>query len=187
MYYDWLTVAFIWSYSTAAASLPSAVASISYSRFCKIQLYTHNYVDDPFYMKLFSTIQQTHCTFVACDSEWVTVAFCSVFWISTEVVYVQHCLVLTWLVQCKTAAISARFVYTLQTCTMSHTGTCTHTHTHAHSNAQEFVLAPTLSHRNKDIHDITECLKTEARSRMRERVRDGEKKKVEKRRKEWRS
>ena len=33
---------------------------------------------------------QTCSAFLACDSKWVTVAFCSVFWISTKVVYSQH-------------------------------------------------------------------------------------------------
>ena len=40
----------------------------------------------------------------------MTVAFCSAFSISAEVVYVQccRCLVVTWLVPLETAAVSAR-------------------------------------------------------------------------------
>ena len=30
---------------------------------------------DRSYMALFSALEQTHCALVACDSEWVTVAF----------------------------------------------------------------------------------------------------------------
>ena len=46
-----------------------------------------------FYRVLFSALMQTHCTFVACDCEWVTVAFYMAhFSISTEVVDLQHCL-----------------------------------------------------------------------------------------------
>ena len=30
---------------------------------------------DHFYIALFSALEQTHCALVACDSEWVTVAF----------------------------------------------------------------------------------------------------------------
>ena len=35
---------------------------------------------DRFYTALFSTLEQTHCTLVACDSKWVTVAFYSGFY-----------------------------------------------------------------------------------------------------------
>ena len=51
-------------------------------------------------------------------------AFYSVFYliffftISTEVVYLQRCLVVTWLVPRETAAVSARSVYTMQPYTM---------------------------------------------------------------------
>ena len=44
-------------------------------------------------MALFSASEQTHCTLNICNSKWVTAAC---FWISTEVVYLQHCLVVTW-------------------------------------------------------------------------------------------
>ena len=43
----------------------------------------------------------------------------ALFLISTEVVYLQRCLVVTWLVPCKTAAISAHSVYTIQPCTVT--------------------------------------------------------------------
>ena len=57
-------------------------------------LWWNNDDDDRIYGVLFSTLERTHCAFVACDNKLVTVAFflfsfCSVFWISTEVVYVQ--------------------------------------------------------------------------------------------------
>ena len=51
--------------------------------------------DDGSYIAIFSALEQTHCTFVACDSEWVTAAFYSVFWMSTEAVCLLHCLVVT--------------------------------------------------------------------------------------------
>ena len=38
------------------------------------------------------------------------------FYISTEVVNLQRCLVVTWLVPRETAAVSARFVYRVQPC-----------------------------------------------------------------------
>ena len=43
----------------------------------------------------------------------------SALWIPTQVVYLQRCLVVTWLVPRKTAVVSARSVYTIQPCTMS--------------------------------------------------------------------
>ena len=46
-------------------------------------------VVDRFYISVFSALEQTHCALVACDSNWVTVAFYSAFWISTEVVYLS--------------------------------------------------------------------------------------------------
>ena len=51
--------------------------------------------DDGSYIAILSALKQTHCTFVACDSEWVTAAFYSVFWMSTEAVCLLHCLVVT--------------------------------------------------------------------------------------------
>ena len=61
-------------------------------------------------------------------SKWVIVAFYSMFWISTEVVHVQHCLLITWLVPCETAVILACSVYTIQPCTMSHHYMQSHIH-----------------------------------------------------------
>ena len=43
-------------------------------------------------------------------------------------VYLQHCLVVTWLVQCKTAAISVCAVCTIQPCTTSCHFMLSHTH-----------------------------------------------------------
>ena len=71
--------------------------------------------------------------FVACGSEWVTVAFNSAFSISTEVVYLQHCLIVTWLVPCETATILAHSVCTLQPCTMSHLFMQSHMHRRVHA------------------------------------------------------
>ena len=48
---------------------------------------------DCFYIALFSALEQTHCTLVACDSRWMTVAFYSTFELSTQVVYLQCYLV----------------------------------------------------------------------------------------------
>ena len=45
-------------------------------------------------------------------SEWVQ-PYTARFWIPTKVVYLQHCLVVTWLVPHKTAAISAHILCTL--------------------------------------------------------------------------
>ena len=72
-----------------------------------------------FITALFSTLEQSHCSSVACDSKRVTVAFRSLFGIPTQVVYLQCCLIVTWLVPRETAIISAHSVYTIQPCTMS--------------------------------------------------------------------
>ena len=42
------------------------------------------------YIALFSALEQTHCAFVACDSKWVTVAFDSLFWISSATEVKHH-------------------------------------------------------------------------------------------------
>ena len=42
----------------------------------------------------------------------MTVAFYSAFWILTEMVYLQLCLVITWLIPCETAAVLAHSVHT---------------------------------------------------------------------------
>ena len=74
--------------------------------------------DDCFCIALFSALEQTHCVFAPSESIWVTVAFYSAFWISTEVC-IQHCLVVTWLVPCKAAAILVCSVYTIRPWTVS--------------------------------------------------------------------
>ena len=56
---------------------------------------------------LFSASEKALCVLVICDSEWLTVSLHSAFSISTEVVSLQRCLVVTWLVSRKTAAIWA--------------------------------------------------------------------------------
>ena len=50
---------------------------------------------------------------------WFWFFFTAPFWISTEMMYLQRCLVVTWLVPRETAAASARSVYTIQPCTVS--------------------------------------------------------------------
>ena len=62
----------------------------------------------------------------SCLNEWL--AFCSAFSLSTEVVNLQRCLVVTWLVPRETAAISARSVDTIRSCTMSCHFMQSHTH-----------------------------------------------------------
>ena len=49
----------------------------------------------------------------------VTSIFTASFLTFTEVVYLQRCLVVTWLVPHETVAFSAYSVYTIQLCTMS--------------------------------------------------------------------
>ena len=65
---------------------------------------------------------------------WFSMTNCILFWrvflISTEVVYIQCCLVVTWLVPRETAAVSARSVYTIQLCTMSPTSLHAKPHTY---------------------------------------------------------
>ena len=74
---------------------------------------------DRFCAVLFSALEQTHCTLVACDSKWVTAAFYSMLWISTVEVYLSCCLVVTQLVPHETPAVSALSMYTIQPCIMS--------------------------------------------------------------------
>ena len=45
--------------------------------------------------------------------------FIARFSISTKVLYLQHCLVVTWLVPRETAAMSGRYAYTIQPCIIS--------------------------------------------------------------------
>ena len=62
-----------------------------------------------FYAALFSALEQTHCTCM-----WFFMSnqlLIARFWIFTEVVYLQHCLIVTWLVPRETAAISVCSVY----------------------------------------------------------------------------
>ena len=66
---------------------------------------------------LFATLEQTHRALVTCDCNWVVMAFSSTFFfcfflILTEVVYLQRCLVVTWLVPRETAAVSGHVLCT---------------------------------------------------------------------------
>ena len=78
-------------------------------------------VVDRFYIVLFSALEQTHHARMRCARVisflWCVVLFLS--FLSTEVMYLQRCLIVTWLVPRETAAISARSVYTIQSCTTS--------------------------------------------------------------------
>ena len=49
-------------------------------------------------------------------NEW---CFIACFWIATKVVYLQHCLIVRWLVPRETGAISVCSVYIVQPCTIS--------------------------------------------------------------------
>ena len=70
------------------------------------------------YTALFSALEQTHCSHVWFWMSDYLLILC--FWISTKVVYLQHCLVVTRLVPHETAAILVRSVYTIQPYAMSH-------------------------------------------------------------------
>ena len=111
---------------------------------------------DRYYTALFSTLKQTHCGLVACDYRRAAVAFYSAFWSSTRIVYLQHCLVVTWLVPHETAAILAHSVYAIQLCIMSHHFAQSHIcrvyaclavtcHLHFQQNDQDPLLAPVVT------------------------------------------
>ena len=80
-------------------------------------------VVDHFYKALFSALEQTHCALAAYNSQRVTrfkTFFYSAFLtISFDVVYLQRCLLVTWLVPRETATVAERSVYTMQPCTTS--------------------------------------------------------------------
>ena len=65
-----------------------------------------------FMCEIFYASEQTHHALVTLDSEWVTAALHSTFWISSKMVYLQRCSVGTWLVPCETAAISVHVLCT---------------------------------------------------------------------------
>ena len=76
-------------------------------------------IADRFYIVLFSALEQTHCTHVACDSEWMTVSFYSAFFNihqSDVVAAIFGCCMAgaTW----NRCRIGASSVYTIQSCTM---------------------------------------------------------------------
>ena len=48
----------------------------------------------------------------------MTVAFYSAFGMSSDMVYVQRCLLVTWLAPRETAPVSARAMHTMQPCTL---------------------------------------------------------------------
>ena len=70
-----------------------------------------------FYLALFFALELSLLLSHVILNKWL--AFYSVFWISTEVVHLQCCLVATWLMPHETVAVSALSVYTTQQCTMS--------------------------------------------------------------------
>ena len=65
------------------------------------------------YIVLFSTLELVSWALVAGDFKWVTIFLQRIVLISTQVVYLQHCLVVTWFVPRKTANTLARSVYTV--------------------------------------------------------------------------
>ena len=71
---------------------------------------------DCFYAALFSAFKQTNSALVAWDSEWVIITFYSTFWIYAEVLYLQCCLVVTWLVPLTwhCCCLGTHSVYTVQ-------------------------------------------------------------------------
>ena len=111
-------------------------------------------VVDCFYIALFSALEQTHCTHMwFWISDYLLIAC---FRISTEVVYVQCYLVVTWLVPHETAAIWAWSVYTIQSCTMSrhlmqshicrvHTGLAVTCHLHFWQNDGDLLHATAIT------------------------------------------
>ena len=76
-----------------------------------------------FYIALFSALKHwsrlTTLLLHVVLNEWLASSFFGAFWISIKVVYMQCCLVVTWLVPRETAAFSTFSVYTIQPCTMS--------------------------------------------------------------------
>ena len=87
------------------------------------------FIIDHFYIVLVTALVQAHCTLVTCDSESVTVAFYHAFGISTKVVCLQRCLVITWLVPHETAAVSAH-IFIHHTTTHHVTSLCAKPHAH---------------------------------------------------------
>ena len=114
--------------------------------------------DGHFYAALFSALKQSHCDFVACDSKWVT----SVFWISTDVVYLSafglvhgwcHVKLLPfWHVQC-TPYNHVYFCILPYACTHS----CMHklTHMRLHLNTQTYMHAYTYTRACRNTHALT--------------------------------
>ena len=67
--------------------------------------------DDRFYIALFSALKQTHCVLVACDSECVAIAsYSAILTMSTGVVCLQRCSVVTWLVPWDVKRLPSRSV-----------------------------------------------------------------------------
>ena len=72
---------------------------------------------DCFYIPLFSALQQTHHTLVACKSEWMSIAFfqhvLNIYVHQSGVLtQLEHYLVVMWLVLHETAAVSAHILCT---------------------------------------------------------------------------
>ena len=75
-------------------------------------------ISHSFYIALFSTLEQTHCAHVTCDSEWVTVSFYSAYylcprkWCTDSALWLLH----GWC-HVKCCRFGANSVYTIQPCT----------------------------------------------------------------------
>ena len=111
-------------------------------------------VVDCFYITLFSALDQTHCTHMwFWISDYLLIAC---FRISTEVVYLQCCLIVTWLVPHETVAVWVWPVYTIQPCTMSchlmqshicrvHAGLAVNCHLHFWQNDEDLLHATDIT------------------------------------------
>lgn len=94
--------------------MPSVTTDIGFTKYWHSHNYLHikehcsNWRTDHFHTALLSSASKlTHCALVASDSERVTVALHSMFFLNThQVVSLQPCLVVTRLMPCKTTAIS---------------------------------------------------------------------------------
>ena len=107
-------------------------------------------------------------TVLKCDSACVTL-FMARFCISAEAVYLQGCLNVTGLVPRETAAVSARSVYTIQPCNMSHYFMQSHIrrvhaclvvtcHQHFWKNDRDLLHATAVTNTAVSVRDTTDRL-----------------------------
>ena len=105
-----------------------------------------------------------------------------------EVVYLQRCLLVTWLVPRETAAVSALSLYAMQPCTLTshlmqnrvrrvHAGLAVNCHLHFWQNDRDLLRATGVTHgwsgyRNKSQHRKVTLEKKEKRKKSRRSSRD---------------